>query len=330
MASDYGEGIINRLHPNSPLRHEGNPARSLIMKTIGAWLDNYDVTELYDGNFLDTATGRWLDLHGRDLGVPRNLDEGDDDYRTRLIYASIGNLSIDYFMNVFDLPLYSFRDDFDVSENTLVSDNPFLNVGGYLSVADEGVINILDNKFLLGSSITWITDSTAELEYIINLANVNVLGDYKEVYNLTDLHDYFNYNYGIKSVKLRLSKATTNTGIYGIFSSCANLEFVELDVPNLNTLSGAFQGCSSLTRADINAPNSIYCNYAFYNCTNLTNVRLNIPKLDGYGSMFNGASNIKTIDVTIPSTKVSGFKSYVDGLNLQQLTSFIINGEEQL
>ena len=35
MVSEYGEGIINRLHPDSPLRQEGNPARTLIMKTIG-------------------------------------------------------------------------------------------------------------------------------------------------------------------------------------------------------------------------------------------------------------------------------------------------------
>ena len=38
----------------------------------------------------------------------------------------------------------------------------------------------------------------------------------------------------------------------------------------------------------------------------------------------------ETIDVIIPTSKVSGFKSYITGLNLQHLTSFIINGEEQL
>ena len=109
MVSTYGEGIINRLHPNSPLRQEGNPARTLIMKTIGAWLDDYDVTNLYENSFLETATGDWLDLYGRDLGVVRQLDESDDDYRTRLIYESVGNLSMDYLLNVFDLSLYSFQ-----------------------------------------------------------------------------------------------------------------------------------------------------------------------------------------------------------------------------
>ena len=303
MASDYGEGIINRLHPNSPLRQEGNPARSLIMKTIGAWLDNYDVTELYDGNFLDTATGRWLDLHGRDLGVPRNLDEGDDDYRTRLIYASIGNLSIDYFMNVFDLPLYSFRDDFDVRENTLVSDNPFLNVGGYLSVADESVINILDNKFLLGSSITWITDSIG-LQYILNSSGANVLSDYSRVYLLSNLLLYFKNNTGIVEVKLTLPTAT----------SCSNM----------------FRGCSALTDVDLSLPNAASCSNMFLQCYALTDVKLNMPKVSGHGNMFYNCSNLETIDVTIPTSIVSGFKSYVTGLNLQHLTSFKINGEEQL
>jgi hypothetical protein len=46
--------------------------------------------------------------------------------------------------------------------------------------------------------------------------------------------------------------------------------------------------------------------------------------------MLRNAPNIETIDVTIPTNKVNGFKSYVTGLNLQHLTSFIINGEEQL
>ena len=124
MASDYGEGIINRLHPDSPLRQEGNPARTLIMKTIGAWLDNYDVTELYDNGFLETATGKWLDLYGKDLGVVRQLDESDEDYRTRLIYESVGNLSMDYLLNVFDLSLYSFKkglSDTKVLSSTLKS-----------------------------------------------------------------------------------------------------------------------------------------------------------------------------------------------------------------
>jgi hypothetical protein len=46
--------------------------------------------------------------------------------------------------------------------------------------------------------------------------------------------------------------------------------------------------------------------------------------------MFLGCSALETIDVTIPSSVVSGFKTDVLGLNLENLTSFIINGEEQL
>ena len=196
MASDYGEGIINRLHPDSVLRQEGHPARSLIMKTVGAWLDDYDVTSLYDNSFLSTATGRWLDLYGRDLSVPRKLDESDEDYRTRLIYASIGNLSIDYLLNVFDLTLYSFREDFNVEDNTLVSDNPFLNTGGYISVAEDDVISIMDRKLLLNGSISWV-NSYGALGYILNTQGINILHHYSEIYKLTNLLLYFKYNSNI-------------------------------------------------------------------------------------------------------------------------------------
>ena len=55
-----------------------------------------------------------------------------------------------------------------------------------------------------------------------------------------------------------------------------------------------------------------------------------MPNLSDYTNMCYNCSNIETIDVTIPTSIVSGFKSYVTGLNLQHLTSFIINGEEQL
>lgn len=372
MASDYGEGIINRLHPDSPLRQEGNPARTLIMKTIGAWLDNYDVTELYDNGFLETATGKWLDLYGKDLGVVRQLDESDEDYRTRLIYESVGNLSMDYLLNVFDLSLYSFREDFNVEDNTLVSDNPFLNTGGYISVASEDVISIVDRKLLWDGSISWV-NSKGTLDYILNTNGINILSDYSKIYTLTNLNRYVSNNNVFMKVKLVLPNATfADTMFYG----CSNLDSVNLSLPNATSCSSMFRSCSKLVSANLSLPsvtscqsmfndcsklvnvnlnleNAKSCNTMFYNCSNLVNidlslpkatgcefmfdkcsslvnVKLNLPRLSGYESMLRNAPNIEIINVNIPVSKVSGFKSYVLGLNLQHLTSFKINGEEQL
>ena len=326
MASDYGEGIINRLHPNSPLRQEGNPARTLIMNTIGAWLDNHDVTSLYDNSFLETASGRWLDLFGKDLGVVRQLDESDADYRTRLIYESIGDLNIDYLLNVFDLSLYSFREDFNVVDNTLVSDNCFLNTGGYIGVASEDVISLLDRKLLLDGSISWVTEY-GFLEYILNTQGINILSHYPKIYTLNNLFNYFIGNTAITKVKLVLPNATH---CRSMFYSCSNLIDVDLRLPNVTDCRYMFDSCSSLTNIDLTLPNATTCDFMFLYCLNLVNVKLNLPKLNSYSMMFGATGNIETIDVTIPTSIVTGFKSYVLGLNLQYLTSFKINGEEQL
>jgi len=326
MASDYGEGIINRLHPNSPLRQEGNPARTLIMNTIGAWLDNHDVTSLYDNSFLETASGRWLDLFGKDLGVVRQLDESDTDYRTRLIYESIGDLNIDYLLNVFDLSLYSFREDFNVVDNTLVSDNCFLNTGGYIGVASEDVISLLDRKLLLDGNISWVTEY-GSLGYILNTQGINILSHYSEIYNLTRLYMYFKANHAIEKVKLALPNAI-NCG--GIFAFCINLVDVDLQLPNVTDCEYMFSLCSHLVNIDLTLPNATKCNDMFRLCSRLVDVKLDLPKLDNYQNIFYGSSKIETININIPTSIVSGFKSYVTGLNLENLTSFKINGEEQL
>ena len=349
MVSTYGEGIINRLHPNSPLRQEGNPARTLIMKTIGAWLDDYDVTNLYENSFLETATGDWLDLYGRDLGVVRQLDESDDDYRTRLIYASIGNLSIDYLLNVFDLSLYSFREDFNVEDNTLVSDNPFLNTGGYISVADRDVISIMDRKLLLDGSVSWVTEY-GSLDYVLDGHGINLLSSYRNIYTLTKPSSFFRKNTSIENVKLFLPNATSCSGMFeyctylknvdlkiphvtnvtGMFSNCTALTEVNIISDKINDCLSLFSGCSALTEVNLDLPNGASFVNMFRNCSSLTNVKLNLPKLNYYSTMFYNCSNLETINVNIPTNKVSDFKSYVTGLNLENLTSFIINGEEQL
>ena len=91
-----------------------------------------------------------------------------------------------------------------------------------------------------------------------------------------------------------------------------------------------FDNCSSLSNIDLTLPNATDCGRMFLDCSALVNVKLNIPKLQYISNIFYKASNLETIDVTIPTSQVDSFKSYVTGLNLQYLTSFKINGEEQL
>ena len=76
--SEYGEGIISRLHPLSPLKNENNAGHKFIDNTIGEYLDNYENRDKFDQLFLRSATGKWLDLHGKELGVYREIDEADE------------------------------------------------------------------------------------------------------------------------------------------------------------------------------------------------------------------------------------------------------------
>lgn len=153
---NYGEGIISRLHENCSLRDLNNPARPIIINTIGAWLDDHKTYDLLEGVYLQSATGKYLDLFGKDFDIPRNLDETDEHYRNRLYYQALGYLTVDYLVSVYDLTLYSYVDDFDVEDNTLTSDNHYMNSNGFMADTDDETQNILEKTFVLGSSIAWL------------------------------------------------------------------------------------------------------------------------------------------------------------------------------
>jgi hypothetical protein len=67
-----------------------------------------------------------------------------------LEYLTVGNL-----LSVYGLELFAFVSDFDATENTLTSDNPYLS-SRYMGVADETTREILDKKFVLGAEVTWL------------------------------------------------------------------------------------------------------------------------------------------------------------------------------
>ena len=219
----------------------------------------------------------------------------------------------------------------------------------FLGLSDEDNIRILDKKFVLDSVVTWIND-TGEIEYILDTRGKNILSNYSKIYTSQNIYNLFKNNDSIQKVKLDLPVANECSFLFNkcsslesvnlslpnaiscrsMFYSCSNLIDVDLQLPNVTNCMYMFDSCSSLTNIDLTLPEATTCNYMFIYCLDLVDVKLNLPKVNSFTQMFNSTGNIETIDVTIPTNKVNGFKSYVTGLNLQHLTSFKINGEEQL
>ena len=105
--------------------------------------------------FLQDATGKYLDLHGNDFGLPRKIDESDDDYRNRIIYESLGHLTTYFLKTVYNVELYVKVNDFD-KDTMLTSDNEYISDSGFMGVVDETTQKILEKKFVLVSGVTWL------------------------------------------------------------------------------------------------------------------------------------------------------------------------------
>ena len=151
--SDFMNALVDLLPEHNKLKDSRNPLRKVLDLTVGEWFDNRDVQDFYEQLFLQSATGAWLDLHGRDYGVVRQLGESDDDYRTRIVQEKLEYLTPEYLDSVFDLVLYAYVEGFDASENTLTSDNPYITDYGYMSEMNDTVFDILNRKFVLDSSV---------------------------------------------------------------------------------------------------------------------------------------------------------------------------------
>ena len=152
----YGEAIIDRLHQNCALRDTSNPTRSVLINTVGAILDDFDLYDSMEAPYLQNASGVYLDLHGKDLGVRRKYQESDEDYRKRLFYEVLGVLTVAYLLNVYELTLYSKVSSFSLTGMKLTSDNPYINDSGFMAVASDEVQSILESKFVIGGGIEWI------------------------------------------------------------------------------------------------------------------------------------------------------------------------------
>ena len=133
------------------------PFEDLINNTIGYFIEliEEEVDAMNDGCFIDTAEGRYLDLWGKDYGIPRLNDETDEDYRKRLKILPLDRFNIQTLYEVYDLQLLT-RNDTSFNDLKLYSDNHFLDDEYWIGVSDEEWIEI-SRKFITTNKIRRIT-----------------------------------------------------------------------------------------------------------------------------------------------------------------------------
>lgn len=143
--SFYGTGIIERLPVNSQLQNPNNQMHIIIQNAIGELLDNFEID--YDQFFLQDATGKYLDLHGKQYGIGRKNNESDEEYRNRIILGAYEYATVKVLKEIYGVEFYANVDNFENNTNLLCSDNPYLTseLMGFIS---EEVYNILDEKFI--------------------------------------------------------------------------------------------------------------------------------------------------------------------------------------
>lgn len=151
--SDFMDMMVDMLPINSNIQKPQNPFRKVLDGSVGEYMDG--ISNIFDELFLDTATGGWLDAHGRDYGVLRNAGESDESYRERIIFEKLEYLNAHNLQNIYGFVLYSYVEDYSPDENTLTSDNPY-NSNHYMAYASEELQGILERKFILGDGITWL------------------------------------------------------------------------------------------------------------------------------------------------------------------------------
>lgn len=143
--SFYGTGIIERLPVDSQLQNPNNQMHIIIQNTIGELLDNFEID--YNQFFLQDATGKYLDLHGKQYGIGRKNNESDEEYRNRIILGAYEYATVKVLTEIYGVEFYANVDNFENNTNLLCSDNPYVTdeLMGFIS---EEVYNILDEKFI--------------------------------------------------------------------------------------------------------------------------------------------------------------------------------------
>ena len=242
--SDFVPMLVDMLPRHSSLQSVDNPLRVVLDRSLGEFMDRVDSEVVFDGLFLQSASGGWLDAHGRDYGVVRKQDESDKDYRNRIIFEKLEYLTVRNLQEIYGVALYVLVDTFNPSENMLTSDNPYLD-NEYMAVADETTREIINNKFVVGDGVIWFEGTV--LDFIINMDNEDILRQYKEVYKFSDCNNYFSEdimdNRHFLKMKLTLPSAIN---IFSMFKGCQSLTELELNIPKVTVFTDFLKDCVSL------------------------------------------------------------------------------------
>ena len=150
----FGSAILERLHTDSPASNPDNEFYKVFDNSVGEWLDNFDVDKFHTELFLNEADSKWLELHGEEYGVARHLDEGDDDFRERIIKHTLGELTPRLLNVDFGLELYIDTDGFSPTGRVLTSDNPYIK-GEYVVISDKETKSLVERSFVLNEAIEW-------------------------------------------------------------------------------------------------------------------------------------------------------------------------------
>ena len=95
-------GVIRkRLHEETGLRDPLNEFAKILDGTLGKGLDKFEssVDEIVIQAFLLTATGEYLDMHGKDRNIIRIEGETDDEYRRRILNSLNLELTVPYCLS---------------------------------------------------------------------------------------------------------------------------------------------------------------------------------------------------------------------------------------
>lgn len=142
--------ITDLLPVNSNIRD--TPFEELVNNTIGYFLElvEDEIENIQDGFFIQSATGKYFDLLGKDLNIVRSENETDEHYQNRLLIEPSDKFCEKLLYNVYDIQLLTYN----ASKNDymLLSDNTLLSNQYFVDVTDE-IWAIIVKKFITGETL---------------------------------------------------------------------------------------------------------------------------------------------------------------------------------
>ena len=155
--SDFFKSLIELLPQHCKLQDPNNQGHHVLDNTLGEFMDKHDVMEFIEQHFQENATGKYLDLFGKELNVTRLPNEADEDYYHRILCQSLVNITPKMLIEFFNIELYCKIDEYDPADNVLTSDNYYIKDYGFMAVGDDTVQKIVDEKLNIWGALDWLT-----------------------------------------------------------------------------------------------------------------------------------------------------------------------------